>query len=303
MGPDDGTPDRLPTLLRPAAGECGLLSPGLAEVAARSTRAWELLAGIAAQVDPWGPTRSKGHRARDLLIAVGDWPDARGLADMAADARAGLEHTELRSQAERRLQEAHRTESDGAVVAAVRRAGEHIKDWFASGTAEDQARLVTPSALGPVPMATLIHASVFHLAVIARDLGPAGAPSCPELDELGVVAIVDSAGAVAARLGATSSIAARTRHGASGTGTGPGRWRTVVLSRETKRLGPAVQGPAGTLVDVAAGRVDFLAVARRVRLEHPRRLVDMSVVLDGIPELPAAAMLRRAASFARALPF
>lgn len=67
--------------------------------------------------------------------------------------------------------------------------------------------------------------------------------------------------------------------------------------------GPAVVGPAGLVIDVAAGRVDFRRVARSLRLRHPRRLVDMSVVLDGIPDLPAAAMLRRAAALARALPF
>lgn len=303
MGRKHGKSDHVPRLLRPTYGDCGLMSPGLADIAARSIRAWELFARIAEQVDPWGPTRSKGRRARDLLIAVGDWPDARGLADMVADAHADLGHTELRSQAEARLAEAHAGESDQAIVAAVRRSSEHVRDWYASGQAVEQTRLVTPSALGPVPMGTLIHAAAFHLAVSARDLCPAGAPPCPELDELAVVAIVDSAGAVAARLGATASIAAYSDEAASGTGTEPGRWRTVVVPRDTKKLGPAVQGPAGTLVDIAAGRVDFMGVARHVRLKHPRRLVDMSVVLDGIPELPAATMLRRAASFARALPF
>lgn len=303
MGRTQGTADHVPKLLRPAPGDCGVMSDGLAEVAARSTRAWQLIAEMAEQVDLHGPTRSKANRARDLLIGVGDWPDSRGLADMVADAHAGRLHTEMRSQAEERLREAHASESDAAIVRAVRRSFEHVRDWFASGLAAGQARLVTPSALGPVPMGTLVHGAAFHLAVIARDLLPAGAPPCPELDELAVVAIVDSAGAVAARLGATASIAAYTGEAASATGTEPGRWRTVVVGRNTKKLGPAVQGPAGTLVDIAAGRVDFLAVARHIRLKHPRRLVDMSVVLDGIPELPAAAMLRRAASFARAMPF
>lgn len=303
MGREHGTADHVPKLLRPDPGDCGLMSDGLAEVAARSTRAWQLIAEIAEQVDPYGPTRSKANRARDLLIGVGHWPDSRGLSDMVADAHAGLVNTELRSQAEDRLREAHRTESDSAIVAAVQRSCDHVREWYGTGLAAEQAMLVTPSALGPVPIGTLIHAAAFHLAVTARDLCPAGARPCPELDELGVVAIVDSAGAVAARLGASASIAAYTGESASGTGTEPGRWRTVVVPRDTKKLGPAVQGPAGTLVDVAAGRVDFMQVARHVRLKQPRRLVDMSIVLDGIPELPAAAMLRRAASFARALPF
>lgn len=302
MGRTQKPVDHVPEMLRPSYGDCGLMSDDLAGLAKRSIRAWELFAGLADQIDMAGPTRSRGNRARDLLIGVGAWPDSRGLADMVADARAGVEHTELQSQAEERLRQAHAAESDTAIRAAVHRAVAHLREWFDSGRAEHQARLVTPSALGPVPMGTLLHATAFHLAVVARDLMPAGAPACPELDELAVVGIIDSAGAVAARLGAAASIAARTTQAASGTGTAPGRWRTVVVPPEVKHLGPAVQGPAGTLVDVAAGRVDFLAVARSVRLHHARRLVAMSIVLDGIPELPAAAMLRRTASVVRRLP-
>lgn len=162
---------------------------------------------------------------------------------------------------------------------------------------------MTASPLGPVPIGTYLYASSFHLAVTARDLVPAGAPPVPELDGLGVVALVDSTGAVAARVGATASIAALTPEAAAGTGAHAGAWRTVVATADTAHLGPAVLGPAGLVIDVAAGRADFLQVARSLRLKHPRRLVAMSAVLEGIPDLPAATMLRRAAAVARSLPW
>lgn len=292
----------LPEALTPAPHELGLLTTDPHGLGGRTVRAWRVFAGVADRADLTAATRSRGNTARDLLVAVGSWPDSRGLGDMVADARAGATSAELQSESDARLRAAHRGESDAEVRAAVHRAADHLERWW-DEEAADQARLVTPSPLGPVPIGTYLFASVFHLAVTARDLAPAGAPASEELDVLGVQALVDSAGAVAARLGATASIAALSPHGATATGARDGGWRTLVLPPDPTDIGPAVVGPAGLVVDVAAGRVDFLTVARSLRLRHPRRLADMSVVLDGIPELPAATMLRRAAAVARALPW
>jgi hypothetical protein len=72
-----------------------------------------------------------------------------------------------------------------------------------------------------------------------------------------------------------------------------------VTSDVHEHLGPAVIGPAGLLVDVAAGRIDLFELARNLRLRDGSGLVGMSVVLDGIPDLPAAGVLRRAGSLLR----
>lgn len=288
----------LPATLRPIEGELGALADfdGFRD---RVLRAWRLFDDVLTEVDLSGPTRSRSNRARDLIIPLGAWPDARGIHGMLADARRGVRSTETESQAARRLRKAHGDASDEEVVTTFRRAADHIADWLVSQDAPDEASLVTASPLGPVPIGTIVHAASFQLAVTARDLQPAGAPPVPELEALGVVGLVDSSGAVAARMDATASIAAVTPEVSAGTGAMPGRWRTCVEPHDDQQLGPAVLGSAGLLVDTAAGRIDLLGMARGLRVRDGRGLVGMSVVLDGIPDLPAAGMLRRAGSLVR----
>ena len=290
----------IPEQLRPDRDELGLVSD-FPELQRRIERAWGLFESVASDIDLQRPTRSRGRRARELLIPLGAWSDARGIREMIADAKTGAPATESESQASQRLRASHADASDTEIRDAFRTAADHVRQWAASEAAAGESRLVGPSPLGPVPIGTMIHAASFQLAVIARDLRPAGAPDLPELDALGVVALVDSSGAVAARLDATASIAAVSPEVAAGTGTAPRRWRTVVTDseHEQQQLGPAVLGPSGLLVDIAAGRIDLVELARRLRMRDGRGLVAMSVVLDGIPDLPAAAMLRRAGGVLR----
>lgn len=283
----------LPEPLRPDPGEVGLLTD-FDHLRQRIDRAWELFESVLPDVDLRAETRSRGRPARDLIVPVGAWPDARGIHRMIADARAGATSTESESAASARLRAAHRDAPDSAVLEAFHTAADHVRQWLASAAAPDESRLVGPSPLGPVPIGTMIHAATFQLAVIARDLRPAGAPELPELDALAVVALVDSSGAVAARLDATASIAAVSPQVAAGTGTVRRSWRTLVADDDHAHLGPAVLGPAGLLVDIAAGRIDLIELARRLRVRDGRGLVAMAVVLDGIPDLPAAGVLRRA---------
>ena len=162
--------------------------------------------------------------------------------------------------------------------------------WAASDEATNDAVLTTPSPLGLIPVGTYVLAAAFQMAATWRDIAP-DQPK-PELERLGLTALVDSTGAVAGRLGATASITAITSEGIMGTGAHDNAWRTRNLSEE--QAGPAVVGPAGLLIDFAAGNVRVLEATRKLRVRQPRRLAAMSVVLEGIPDLPAAGMLRRA---------
>ncbi len=288
----------LPAPLAPQPGERGVLAD-LPAAAARIRQAWALFETVVADVDLSGRTRSRGRTARDLLIPLGAWPDARGIHAMVADGRSQTTTAESQQRAEERLRAAHADATPEEVRAMVRRSADHIVAWTDSPDLPEEASLTAPSPLGPVPVGTMIHAAAFQLAVVARDLRPAGAPPSPDLDDLGVAALVDSSGAVAARLSAEASIAAITPTGVAGTGVSGGAWRTVLAPAEPPGLGPGVVAPAGLLVDVAAGRIDLIGMARGLRVRDGRDLVGMSVVLDGIPDLPAAGMLRRAGSLAR----
>ena len=277
-----------------------MLSQGLPDIARRTLTAWDLLIDAAEQVDLAGPTRSRSRRGGDLLVAVGRWPDSRGIPEMVADGYAGRLATTPHSALQRTLLASHAGSPRATVLAALRDAREEARTWFDDPAATAEAHLTTPSLLGPLPVGTVVHAAVFQLAVTARDLGPAGAPAVAELDQLGLRALIDCTGAVAGRLSATASIASISDTGRVGAGARAGAWRIADIP-VGEDAGPAVEAPVGLLLDLAAGRVDFVGVARRVRVHQPRGLLAVSVILDDMPELPGGDALRRGARLVRRL--
>lgn len=290
--------DRLvPIALHPRAGETGLLTADLADIGVRTTSAWQIFTAGLAEVDLSAESRDRGRTVRENLIPLGAWPDSRGIADMILEAGNGATTTEPLTATRRRLRESHRNADDQEVRAAIGRAADEVAMWFASGPSQEDATAITPSALGPVPVATFVHAAAFQLAAAWRDIP--GAPANPQLEALGLAALVDSAGAVAGRMRATASITAVTPELTVGTGTRDGAWRTVELADSSD--GPAVIGPAGVLIDAAGGRIDVFGIARDLRVRDARKLGAMAVVLDAIPDLPAAAVLRRTARIASLL--
>ena len=287
----------VPAALRPQPGETGLLAADLAELGMRTTSAWQMFTAGLAHVDLSAHSRSRGRTVREHIIPLGAWQDSRGIADMIDAAHRGDPSTEPHSETRRRLRQSHRDADDEEVRDAISRAADEATRWFAGGPSPDEAAAITSSPLGPLPVATFVHAAAFQLAAAWRDI-PA-APANPHLEALGLAALVDSSGAVASRMGVTASITAVTPEVTVGTGTRDGAWRTVELPESAD--GPAVIGPAGVLIDAAGGRVDFFGIARDLRVRDARRLGAMAVVLDAIPDLPAAAVLRRAARMASLL--
>ncbi len=281
----------VPEALRPDSGERGLLNDDLEQLRDRIARAWQIFGDGLDSLDLAGPTRAADRTVKDQVIPLGAWPDSRGIHDMVADAHAGRTEAEAHSTASARLRSEHGNASDQEVRDSIRISAARVDRWFSSGEADQQATAITPSALGPIPVATYVHAALFQLAATWRDIKQA--PENPELDELGLTALVDSTGAVVGRLGATASITAVTPQTTVGTGAHGGAWRTRALPDDPG--GPGVVAPAGLLIDVAAGQVDLMTLARQLRVRQPKRLAAAAIVLDGIPELPAAAMLRRAA--------
>jgi len=276
----------------------GLLTGEPGELVRRTVRAWEIFADIAATVDLDGPTRSRRRTARQMIIGVGTWHDSRGIAQLAADAHAGATTTEsMRSSAER-LVRSHQDESDEEVLSCVRRSLEVTRDWLTSDDLHLTGLLTTPSPLGPAPMGTVVHAAAYHLAVTARDLVPAGAPLSPELDELGIVALIDATGAVAARTGLTARACAVGRRTEVSCSISDGGW-TMALSEEPDF--PAVIAPEELLVDLAGGRADFAAITRQLRFRDARGMLALAPVVDAIPELPGGPLLKRVAAFSRFL--
>ncbi len=215
---------------------------------------------------------------------------------MLADAHGGATSTEPMKQAAQRLAAAHADASDEQVRASVVASKEQTSAWLESGDLVHSGLLVTPSPLGAIPMGTVVHAAAYQLAITARDLMPAGAPPVPELDEIGLAALIDATGAVAARAGLVAGAAAVGRRIAVSTAAFDGGW-TVTLGDDPQL--PAVIAPEEVLLDLAGGRTDYAAITRQLRFRDPRRLLALSPIVDEIPELPGGPLLRRTARLAR----
>lgn len=274
----------------------GLLSSDPHDLARRTIRAWELFAGLVAEVDLDGPTRSSRRNARQMAIALGTWSDSRGIAGLTADAHAGATTTEAFRAASDRLARAHADAADDEVRRSVVLSLEQTRDWLRSDDLHHTGLLATPSPLGPLPMGTVVHAATYQLAVTARDLIPAGAAALPELDEIGLVALLDATGAVAARSGLVAQASAVGRRVAVSCDIIDGGWQTTLHDNPAF---PAVIGPEEPLVDLAGGRADFGALTRDLRFRDARGMLALSPVVDAIPDLPGGPLLKRTAQFAR----
>lgn len=274
----------------------GLLTSDPADLARRTIRAWELFSEVADSVDLNAGTRSRQRSAREMVISLGTWPDSRGIPGLLADAHAGATSTEPMKQASQRLATAHADASDEQIRDSVRASLAQTRDWLLSGDLQHNGLLTTPSPLGLLPMGTVVHAAAYQLAVTARDLLPAGADPRPDLDEIGLAALIDATGAVAARTGLVAAAVAVGRRVTVSTEVFDGGWTTDFADDELK---PAVIAPEEMLLDLAGGRADFGAVTRQLRFRDPRRLLALAPIVDEIPELPGGPLLRRTARFAR----
>ncbi len=275
----------------------GFLTSDPSGLAARTTRAWRLFVDLIAEVDLAGPSRSARRSAREMVIGLGTWPDSRGIPELLADAHAGRTTCEPYRATSQRLAAAHADAADDDVRGSVAGSMRQTHQWLASGALRTEGMLLAPSPLGPLPLGTVVHAMVYQLAITARDLMPAGAPPLPELDELGLISLLDATGAVAARIGLVASAVAVGRRIAVSTSIRGGGWTSSIGDTE----GPGVLGPEEVLLDLAGGRADYSALTRQVRFRDPRALLALSPVVDEIPDLPGGPLLRKTAMLARFL--
>lgn len=281
----------VPYSLRPKHGEQGLLSKDGNYILDLAVKAWHLFLEGLPQLDLDAKSRDRKLSIKEQLIPMGNWSDNRSIYEIVADARAGATAVEPYTETRDRLRETYRDASNNEVIDAVQRAAQGVTDWSQTPAADSDSQLTTPSPLGPIPVGTFVLAAAFQMSATWRDVAPGQRK--PELEQLGLTALVDSTGAVAGRLDATASITAITPELILGTGTHAGAWRTDRIDEAS--AGPAIVAPTGLLIDFAAGNVNLIQATRKLRVRQPRRLTAMAVVLEGIPDLPAAGLLKKAA--------
>lgn len=289
--------------LTPAPGRpLGLADLGGAALAGPVTASWDAFLDLAAACDLDAPSRLPGWTGRDVCVHLGDWPDSHPLASVLASARGGGSGAATDpGPGNDRIVAAHRGASADEVLAALVRARDATEEFLESGEADDVGRVLSASAVGPMPVLGLVHAACYELAVHALDLVPAGAPDpSQELLREGLAAVIDVTGALADRQGLAATVTGHTPGGGwrfvSRPDGGSG-WRTEPVGPGPVE-GTAVLAEASVLLDVSAGRlaVPPLLVDRRLRVQEMRSFLRLAPLIEGVPGVPGGATLRLAAS-------
>lgn len=298
--------------VRPVRDEHGLASWDPADLAAVALPAWDAFLEIAAAADLDAPSRLPGLTARDVCVHLGSWTGSRSLRKMREEAERGdvdLEDprsgTFDKQSHDEAVLEAWAAAPRAQVLAALREARQEVADYLGS----DEPKLIghrsVRSALGPLPLSTLVTGIGFELAVHALDLAPAGARSMappPELIGAGLAALVDTTGALAARDGLTAAAACATPVTGWGFTAVPGAWTTLELP-ELPETWPRVEGTGEDLLDAAAGRrpAPAMLARRDLRLHHVAGLLALAPLVESVPGLPGGPALQAAVRNARAL--
>ena len=281
---------QLPEALIPGPGERGLATSDPGRLAASVSQSWALFAALVDGVDLDATSRAKG------LLA---WPDNRPLPQLLDEARAGVVGDHDQGALVDAVRAAHRDEPDDAVREAIRRQGDEMEHFLYGDSVRELGALPVASMLGTLPVLTFLHAATYPLATSALDLEQAGAVVPEALLLNGLLGLVDTIGALAARQGVTASIAAITPTGIVATGATAGSWRTALLDPVDlggslpESVGASVEGSARLVLDITSGRADIPAAVRRkeVAIHDLPGLLALAPIVEQVPGIPGRAAL------------
>lgn len=285
----------------PAPRPCGLAGTDLAALGREVLTAWDGFLAVVRdpRTDLSRPSRLRGWTGRDTCIHLGSWDDSQVLESLITSARAGDLAGSADPDADNEaLVQAHRDASAGDVLDALVRARARVERFFAAGEAEQTGRLLSRSTVGPLPVATLVHAGTYELAVHALDLAPCGAPApSPHLLDRGLASLIDITGALSARAGVDIALTATTPAGGWRFTTAGEGWTTEPVT-PGRFDGVGVRGSAADLLDASAGRrhLPQLLLARRLQVQQLPQWMRLAPLLDDVPGIPGGAALKRGVS-------
>ena len=281
-----------------AAGRCGLAETDPDELGALVVACWDAFLAVASDpaTDLTRPSRLPGWSGADTCIHLGHWEGSTPLQAIRASARAdGAGEAGSPDAANARLVAAHRDDGLDAVLAALVRARDTLAEWFDGPEPAELGRHVSSSAVGPLPVLSLVHAGVYELAVHALDLAPCGAPPPPPLLlERGLAALLDVTGALSARLGVRTTVSAQTPSYGWAFRSGQEGWTTERTLAQPP--GPGVRGSVQDLLDTSAGRTNLaqLLLTRRLVVHDLTGFMGLAPLLHEVPGLPGGPVLRSA---------
>jgi len=290
--PPDGSP-------RPAPGRCGLAETDPDELGPAVLGAWDAFLDVVRSpaTDLSLPSRLTGWRGQDVLVHLGSWQDSRVLDSLLASADTGGHGvTPPPDSGNDVLVAAHGDATAEQVVDALVVARDRIERFFTTDEARTYGRLLSRSTVGPLPVASLVHAGTFELAVHALDLAPCGAPPPgAALLDRGLAALLDVTGNLTANAGVEIELTGQTPAGGWSFTSSSDGWST-----QRTPAGPfegvGVRGSARDLLDTAAGRSNLpaLLLSRRLQVQHLPQWMRLAPLLDDVPGLPGGAALKAA---------
>jgi len=285
---------------RPAPGRCGLAETDPDELGREVLAAWDAFLDVVRcpSTDLTRPSRLAGWSGTDVLVHLGSWPDSRVMDALLESADSGGHGSAPPpDEGNEVLVAAHADATPDEVVEALVDARQRIACFFSTGEAAEYGRLLSRSTVGPLPVASLVHAATFELAVHAMDLAPCGAPEpSPHLLDRGLAALIDVTGSLAAHSGVGIELTGQSLHGGwAFTSSGAGGWTTHRTSAGPFE-GVGVRGATRDLLDTAAGRSNLpaLLLSRRLQVQHLPQWMRLAPLLDDVPGLPGGAALRTA---------
>ncbi len=295
------TNDDIPTL---GPKDCGLAVEGARKLAEQTVTAWTDFLDVVADVDVDAPSRVKKTTAREILTRVGTWPQSRDLSQILTDAVGDDAGRIDQDKLDDRVVELNEGRPRAEIFAAIERSRDALSQWLGNNPQghasfdEVAVRLVS-TPLGALPLITYMHAAAFQLAVSARDLSVAGASESQDLSMAGLRALVDTTGALAARAEIDAQFSTVTPAGSVFTVTGPGSWIAGSIDQVGGRDFAGVEGPIGTVLDIASGRQNPLRriTSRDVSVRDVPALLRLAPIAYDNPGLPGGPLLRKTASF------
>ncbi|MDX6297612.1 MAG: hypothetical protein QOI51_1469 [Nocardioidaceae bacterium] len=280
----------------------GLLELPRAEVRRRVLDGWDAFLAVAEGADLEQKSRLPGWRGAEICIHLGSWEDHQAMHGLIESARgAGPSKPVDVDEANKAVTEKHRDASREDILDALRRNRSEVADYL-SGDGEDDAKLDRAdvvATVGTLPLLTVVHATLYELAVHALDLVSCGAPQPPEeLLLSGLSALADVTGALAATLNITGGAVLSTPAGGWYFAADKGGWTTTPTEPgEKKGKTPVVEAELVTLLDASAGRQNpvTLLTRRKLKVHHMTGLMRLTPIVETAPGIPGGPVLRLAA--------
>ena len=271
-----------------SVGRAGLPVPELRQFV---LDAWDDFLSVVAGADLSRPSRLKGLSCRDVLVHLGTWDDHRVLPGLVAAARTGSgEAAGNPDDINAALLARHTAATEQDVREALEWSRQEIADWLDSPEAPELGHAVVTSAVGRLPLLSVLHAGCYELAVHALDLR-AARPSDRLLDH-GLAALVDVTGALASQHGIGMSLAAVAPEGGWSFASTPQGWSVTPAAGRFD--GPGVRGDAAVLLDASAGRASLppLLARRKLKVQDMAGFLRLAPMIDAVPGLPGGPVLR-----------